>query len=102
MPIGLITEALETVGEAAKEVAKEAVKETGETAVESVSNALRDTEVIGISQNDINTLLEKVKGIPLSKKKSDISFTGVRICGTRHGCTGATQCNTCMNGPFGR
>ncbi len=62
MPIGLITGALKTVGEAA---------------IESVSDVLRDTEVIGVSQNDINTLLERVNGISLGKKKSNISFTGI-------------------------
>ena len=62
MPIGLITGALKTVGEAA---------------IESGCDVLRDTEVIGVSQNDINTLLERVNGISLGKKKSNISFTGI-------------------------
>ena len=55
MPIGLITGALKTIGEAA---------------IESVSDVLRDTEVIGVSQNDINTLLERVNGISLGKNQN--------------------------------
>ena len=32
----------------------------------------------------------------------DISFTGRKICATRHGCTGTTNCDSSYGAPIGR
>lgn len=39
---------------------------------------------------------------PSTPQKQFLSFMGRRICATRHGCTGATNCDSAYGTPIGR
>ena len=50
------------------------------------------TDHLEVSNEDIETLQERVEGIERSEHKGEISF-GKKMCPTRHGCQGATDCD---------
>lgn len=50
-----------------------------------------DSDGLDVSDNDINSLHDNASGVERSKGQN-ISFEG-KMCPTRHGCTGATNCN---------
>lgn len=47
---------------------------------------------LGVSEGDVNSLQDQVSGMERSDHGRNISFEG-KMCPTRHGCTGATNCN---------
>ncbi len=49
-------------------------------------------DVLNISKADLNSLIERAKGIERAKPISN-SVNGRKMCPTRHGCQGATDCN---------
>lgn len=49
-------------------------------------------DVLNISKADLNGLIERAKGIERAKPISN-SANGRKMCPTRHGCQGATDCN---------
>ena len=55
------------------------------------------TDGLDSSQKDIDNLREKADGV--ERGKHEQPFTGRRICPTRHGCTGATDCDACLGAP---
>lgn len=57
---------------------------------------------LSIPSHDINNLKERAAEIERAEQNGHPSFKSVRICATRHGCSGATNCNKSMVGPVGR
>lgn len=51
-----------------------------------------NTDNLEVSNEDINKLQEKVEGVKRSEHKREISF-GSKMCPSRHGCQGATDCD---------
>lgn len=49
---------------------------------------------LNISHEELNNLHDKVEGMERSEHKKEISF-GKKMCPTRHGCQGATDCDYC-------
>lgn len=47
---------------------------------------------LGVSDSDVSSLQDQVNGMERSGHGQNISFEG-KMCPTRHGCTGATNCN---------
>ena len=68
--------------------------------LEKIKQELDDE--LSISSHDINYLKEKAEGIERSEFGNETSFKGIKICATRHGCTGATNCNYSLGAPIGR
>lgn len=56
---------------------------------------------LDISSDDINHLKERAEGIE-RKDEIDNTLKGIKICATRHGCTGATNCDYSLGAPIGR
>lgn len=56
---------------------------------------------LNTSSDDINHLKERAEGVE-RKEKVDVTFKGIKICATRHGCTGATNCDYELGAPIGR
>lgn len=54
-----------------------------------------------ISSDDINHLKERAEGVE-RKDEIDNTLKGIKICATRHGCTGATNCDYSYGAPIGR
>lgn len=57
---------------------------------------------LGVSDEELNHLQHRAEGIERDGHHDGTSFKGVKICATRHGCTGATNCDYEMSGPVGR
>lgn len=57
---------------------------------------------LDVSSDDINSLKERTEGIERNESKTDDTFKGIKICATRHGCTGATNCDYSYGAPIGR
>lgn len=55
-----------------------------------------------VSDEELSHLQHRAEGIEREDHHDGISFKGVKICATRHGCTGATNCDYSMSGPVGR
>lgn len=68
--------------------------------LEKIKQELDDE--LSVSSHDINYLKEKAKGIERAETGDEISFKGIKICATRHGCTGATNCDYSLGAPIGR
>ncbi len=56
---------------------------------------------LNISSDDINHLTERAEGVE-RKDEIDNTLKGIKICATRHGCTGATNCDYSLGAPIGR
>ena len=56
---------------------------------------------LNISSDDINHLKERAEGVE-RKDEIDNTLKGIKICATRHGCTGATNCDYSYGAPIGR
>ncbi|MBP3664988.1 MAG: hypothetical protein J6J03_07495, partial [Tyzzerella sp.] len=56
---------------------------------------------LDISSDDINHLKERAEGVE-RKDEIDNTLKGIKICATRHGCTGATNCDYSLGAPIGR
>lgn len=59
--------------------------------------SLQSTESItddhlSVPDSDVSSLQEQANGIERTKNRHDLPFLG-KMCPTRHGCTGATNCN---------
>ena len=81
------------------------VKPNGLTGVgfedlEKIKQELDDE--LSVSSHDIDYLKDKAEGIERAENCDEISFKGVKICATRHGCTGATNCDYSLGAPIGR
>ena len=60
---------------------------------ESMINHSFDDDELTVSEKDMNSLEDKASQIERNDSdKSQISF-GRKMCPTRHGCQGATECN---------
>ncbi len=61
---------------------------------------------LGPSEDEIDNLMEQAEGFAGDdadvQDAEDISFTGRKICATRHGCTGTTNCDSSYGAPIGR
>ena len=57
---------------------------------------------ICISDFQINDLKDRAIGLERADRTRDAYLASVKICPTRHGCTGATNCDYSMTGPVGR
>ena len=55
-----------------------------------------------ISDEELDDLINRAKGIEREDHHDGISIKSVKICATRHGCTGVTNCDYEMSGPVGR
>ena len=67
-----------------------------------ISSARSEDDNLEVTSNDINILKERADGIERSEDGNEISFKGIKICATRHGCTGATNCDYDLGAPVGR
>ncbi len=47
---------------------------------------------LGVSDSDVSSLQNRANGIERTKNRHNQPFLG-KMCPTRHGCTGATNCN---------
>lgn len=56
---------------------------------------------LNTSSDDVYHLKERAAGVE-RKEGMDTSFKGIKICATRHGCTGATNCDYSLGAPIGR
>lgn len=61
-----------------------------------------DTDNLGVSSKDIDDLERKAEGLERKKDEVDNSLKPLKICATRHGCTGATNCDYSYGAPVGR
>lgn len=61
-----------------------------------------DTDTLGVSSEDIDDLGRKAEGLDRKKDEVDNSLKPIKICATRHGCTGATNCDYSYGAPVGR
>ena len=61
-----------------------------------------DTDNLGVSSEDMDDLERKAKGLDRKKDEVDNSLKPIKICATRHGCTGATNCDYSYGAPVGR
>lgn len=61
-----------------------------------------DTDTLGVSSKDIDDLERKAEGLERKKDEADNSLKPIKICATRHGCTGATNCDYSYGAPVGR
>ena len=82
------------------EIRSNRITETGFDDLEKIKQELDDE--LSVSSHDINYLKEKAKGIERAETGDEISFKGIKICATRHGCTGATNCDYEYGAPKGR
>ena len=61
---------------------------------------------LGPSEDEINDLMEQAaQSADIDADPHDaeeLSFTGRKICATRHGCTGTTNCDSSYGAPIGR
>ncbi|MBP3471483.1 MAG: hypothetical protein J6K41_04515 [Paraprevotella sp.] len=57
---------------------------------------------LGVSSDDVNELKERADGIERKDNEMDNTIKGIKICATRHGCTGATNCDYGYGAPIGR
>lgn len=51
-----------------------------------------DSDGLDVSDSDVDSLQNNANGIERSEHGHNVSFEG-KMCPTRHGCTGATNCN---------
>ena len=51
-----------------------------------------DSDGLDVSDHDLDSLQNQANGIEHSNNGHNVSFMG-KMCPTRHGCTGATNCN---------
>ena len=56
---------------------------------------------LDISSDEFNHLKERAEGVE-RKDEIDNTLKGIKICATRHGCTGATNCDYSLGAPIGR
>lgn len=56
---------------------------------------------LDVSSDDINSLKGRTEGVE-RKDEIDNTFKPLKICATRHGCTGATNCDYSYGAPIGR
>lgn len=64
-----------------------------------------DAAVLSVSDEAINDLLAKASDVERPQggfTSHMISFGGAKLCATRHGCTGATNCDYAYGAPVGR
>lgn len=52
---------------------------------------------LDVSEDELSALEEKAEGIDRSEHNGEISF-GMKMCPTRHGCQGATDCDYTYGG----
>ncbi len=60
---------------------------------------------LAVSEKAINDMLAKATGVERPEggfSSHIVSFAGARICATRHGCKGATNCDYAYGAPDGR
>jgi len=55
-----------------------------------------------ISDEQISALMNKVTGIERSNQTDNAHLASFKYCPTRHGCTGATNCDYEYGAPVGR
>ena len=48
--------------------------------------------ILNVSKLDVSALVERAKGLERAKPNTDLSLAR-KMCPTRHGCQGATDCN---------
>ena len=54
-----------------------------------------DEDALAVSEDDLNSLEKKADGIERGNYNGEPSF-GIKMCPTRHGCQGATDCDNCL------
>lgn len=81
------------------EFAHEYMKEHG--TAPTFSDCLEHFE-LDVFDSDIDELHEKASNVERAENHDATTFKGIKICATRHGCTGATNCDYDMSGPVGR
>lgn len=57
---------------------------------------------INISDSQINDLKNRALGLERADRTQDAYLASYKICPTRHGCSGATNCDYSLSGPIER
>ena len=57
---------------------------------------------LAVPSDEIEHLRERAEGIERNNDEVDNTLKGIKICATRHGCTGATNCDYSYGAPIGR
>lgn len=57
---------------------------------------------INISDSQINDLKNRALGLERADRTRDAYLASYKICPTRHGCSGATNCDYSLSGPIER
>ena len=55
-----------------------------------------DLPALDVPEDDIESLRDRAAGLDRELTGNEISF-GKKVCPTRHGCTGATYCDSCLS-----
>lgn len=71
-----------------------------------MESLIRDSHVISqrlqISEAQINDLKNRALGLDRADRTREAYLASVKVCPTRHGCSGATNCDYSLSGPIGR
>lgn len=59
-------------------------------------------QCLRINTNQINDLKNRALGLERADRTKDAYLASFKFCPTRHGCTGATNCDYSLSGPVGR
>lgn len=68
--------------------------------LEKIKKELDDE--LSVNIEEINQLRKRADGVQRTECHNELSFKGIKICATRHGCTGATNCDNELGAPVGR
>lgn len=85
--------------EAGAEYARDYMKEHGKAP--TFSDCLEHFEET-VPDYEMNALVSKAERVNLEPESDEDTFKGYKICATRHGCTGATNCDYSYGAPIGR
>lgn len=67
----------------------------------SINSDASTDDNLNTSSNDVYHLKERAADVE-RKDEIDNTIKGIKICATRHGCTGATNCDYSLGAPIGR
>lgn len=92
-----VTEAAEKAAELGTKIADTA----GELSTRAADGVVNH-DGLSVTNDEMDNLLNKAIGVERAERKNDVSFKGVKICASRHGCSGATNCDHAYGAPVGR
>jgi hypothetical protein len=73
-----------------------------ESSVGFTELSVNNDDNLDVSSEDIDKLEEKANGLSRKGNEANDTIKCIKICATRHGCTGATNCDYSLGAPIGR